>query len=68
MKNKWIILPYGGKKQLAKEFNVSEQAVYDALNYKTNSDMAKDIREKALLMNGIIIDLSESIDYGNITE
>lgn len=61
-------MPYGGKKRLAKEFNVSEQAVYDALNYKTNSDTANKIRERAFLMNGILIDLSKISEETNNNE
>ena len=59
-------MPYGGKRELAKEFQVSDQAVYDALNFKTNSAIAKAIRERALQENGLIIETDETAgDFEN---
>lgn len=49
-----IILPYGERKRLAKEFNTSTVTVYSALTYKTDSPLAKMIRKAALERGGHI--------------
>ncbi|KAA6343123.1 hypothetical protein EZS27_009189 [termite gut metagenome] len=40
------------KKELARDFKISVRAVYDALNYKTQSGTAKAIRAAALQRGG----------------
>jgi DeoR/GlpR family transcriptional regulator of sugar metabolism len=50
---RYIVFPIDEKKELAEEFNVSLQAVYNALNYKTKSKKAKAIRAVAMNRGGM---------------
>jgi hypothetical protein len=43
---------YGTSKMLKKMFNVSGVSISKALNGKTNSDLAKQIREEAINLGG----------------
>ncbi|KAA6339739.1 hypothetical protein EZS27_012337 [termite gut metagenome] len=52
-KGKYIELPAETKEIIARECNVSIQAVYDALNHKTNSKRANAIRAAAMNRGGI---------------
>ncbi len=51
---KFIDLPNAKKAQLARLFGKSRQTIWAALNYVTDSDLAKAIRRKALQMGGIV--------------
>lgn len=51
---KFIDLPNAKKAQLARLFGKSRQTIWAALNYVTNSDLAKKIRKAALNMGGIV--------------
>jgi len=43
---------YGTSEGLAKMFNVSRESISKALNGKTNSDLAKKIRQAAIHLGG----------------
>lgn len=45
--------------ELAKEFGVSRQSVYNALYYKTDTMLAKKIRQSALQRGGVLM-----VSYG----
>lgn len=51
---KFIDLPNSKKAQLSRLFKVSRQTVWAALNYVTNSELAKKIRKVALNNGGIV--------------
>ena len=51
---KFIDLPNAKKAQLARLFGKSRQTIWAALNYVTNSDLAKKIRKAALNMGGVV--------------
>ena len=51
---KFIDLPNAKKAQLARRFGKSRQTIWAALNYVTNSDLAKKIRKAALNMGGVV--------------
>ena len=42
-----IILPHGGRTQLAKDFKTTYPTVCSALNYKTDSNFARMLRKAA---------------------
>lgn len=48
VKKPTIQIPYGVQKKLASEFDVSTVTIRDALCLKTNSKLAKEIRNTAL--------------------
>ncbi|KAA6347856.1 hypothetical protein EZS27_004721 [termite gut metagenome] len=52
IKKRYIEIELIKKKELAGEFKISVRAVYDALNYKTQSGTAKAIRAAALQRGG----------------
>lgn len=41
--------------ELAKEFGVSRQTVYNALYYKTNTKLAQKIRQRAQQLGGVLM-------------
>lgn len=49
---KRIIMPVGGRLQLAREFGVTTRMIYKALNYAGNSKLAQSIRAVALERGG----------------
>lgn len=51
---KFIDLPNAKKAQLARLFGKSRQTIWAALNYVTDSDLAKKIRKSALNMGGVV--------------
>ena len=51
---KFIDLPNAKKAQLARLFGKSRQTIWAALNYVTDSDLAKKIRKAALNMGGVV--------------
>lgn len=51
---KFIDLPNAKKAQLARLFGKSRQTIWAALNYVTDSDLAKKIRKVALNMGGVV--------------
>ena len=51
---KFIDLSNAKKAQLARHFGKSRQTIWAALNYVTNSDLAKKIRKAALNMGGVV--------------
>ena len=54
-----IILPHGGRTELAKLFDKSLVTIKSALDFRTDSDLAKRIRKAALARGGY--------EYGNHT-
>ena len=54
-KKKRIVVEYGKISQISKDFRVTRQAVYKALNYLSNSSKAILIRKVALERGGIEI-------------
>lgn len=51
-KKKFIQVPYGTVGKLCKAFRCKKTAVYDALNYTTDSELANNIRKNALSFYG----------------
>lgn len=51
---KFIDLPNAKKAQLVRLFGKSRQTIWAALNYVTDSDLAKKIRKAALNMGGVV--------------
>jgi Zn-dependent peptidase ImmA (M78 family) len=51
-----IMLPQGERKKLAKEFGVTRQAVYMALNKGNNTQQAQMIRKAAIERGGVEFD------------
>ena len=51
---KFIDLPNAKKAQLTRLFGKSRQTIWAALNYVTDSDLAKKIRKAALNMGGVV--------------
>ena len=51
---KFIDLPNAKKAQLARLYGKSRQTIWAALNYVTDSDLAKKIRKAALNMGGVV--------------
>jgi hypothetical protein len=52
IKKRYIEIELAIKKELAEDFKISVRAVYDALNYKTQSGTAKAVRAAALQRGG----------------
>ena len=51
-KKRIIQVPVGNVPKIAKEMNCGKSAVYNALNYTSNSETAKTIRKKAIEIYG----------------
>lgn len=49
-----ILMKYGGRRELAEKFNVSEVTVRDALKFRTHSKVANMLRKAALEMGGVL--------------
>lgn len=49
-----ILMKYGGRRELAEKFSVSEVTVRDALKFRTRSNVANMIRKAALENGGIL--------------
>lgn len=54
MCNKMIKLPYGCVAKIEKEFGASRVTINSALNYETDTKLARKIREKAIELGGEI--------------
>ena len=55
-KKKIIVVPVGNVQKIAKANNVTPSAVYNALNYNSNSTLAQSLRKQALDLYGGIND------------
>lgn len=44
-----IILPYGMQSKLAALFGVSRMTIFNAIHFKSNSQLAQDIRNTAII-------------------
>lgn len=51
-KRQEITIPYGTRSKLAKSFGVKPDTVTTALRFNSNSQLANDIRERAIKMFG----------------
>lgn len=51
-RKKFIQVPHGAVEKMCKAFRCKKTAVYDALNYDTNSELANIIRQHALSTYG----------------
>ena len=51
-RKKFIQVPRGAVEKMCKGFRCKKTAVYDALNFKTNSELANMIRKSAVDMYG----------------
>ncbi len=58
---KQIIVGYGGVKQLCKEFGTSRVTVGAALRLRTNTELARRIRQRALQLGGVVM-VAESVN------
>lgn len=56
---KYISVPNETKRSLRKTFDCTKEMVWQALNYKSDSDLAKRIRKLALEKGGVIYDESK---------
>lgn len=56
---KYISVPNETKRDLRKVFNCTKEMVWMALNYKSDSDLAKRIRKFAIDKGGVIFDESK---------
>ena len=56
---KYITVPNETKRQLREIFDCTKEMVWMALNYKSDSDLARRIRKHALDKGGVIFDESK---------
>lgn len=54
MEKKFIALPQGGCKELAKTFRVTQKTVSMALNYRRDSPICKMLRAAAIERGGVV--------------
>ncbi|MFR9546932.1 MAG: hypothetical protein SNJ29_15355 [Rikenellaceae bacterium] len=57
--NKMIFLNGDGRRMLERDFSVTRQTVWAALNYRTKSGRAKMLRAAALQRGGVLVDLDD---------
>ena len=53
-----ILVEHGERQQLAKLYKVSVRCIYNALENKTDSDLAKQIRQAAIKRGGAVVETS----------
>lgn len=51
-----ILVEHGERKQLAKLYNVTVRCIYNALENKTDSALAKNIRKAAIERGGALVE------------
>jgi hypothetical protein len=64
---KYITVPNPTKVELRKMFNCTKEMVWKALNYKSDSDLARRIRKIALDRGGVIFDESKQ-NFTNLSK
>ncbi|MFR9641778.1 MAG: hypothetical protein SNH41_06680 [Rikenellaceae bacterium] len=57
--NKMIFLNGDGRRTLERDFSVTRQTLWAALNYRTKSGRAKMLRAAALQRGGVLVDLDD---------
>jgi hypothetical protein len=64
---KYVSVPNPTKRKLREVFDCTKEMVWQALNYKTDSDLARRIRELAIKMGGVIYDESKQ-NFTNLSK